>query len=164
MIVSNLLFAVQISWDVLRYTADIGARPTGCQGSREAKLRKRYPPDAHKTSGFLSSPCIIHDVGGRIICWNLPEVLLLDRQVSVRSDICQLLIIRQEHIWAALSVVQPAFLGTIGKIDAPWRINPENFKSKGTCEPLPGNLNFSPAWFQQAHHVSQVSIYCIRFV
>lgn len=80
---AQLLFAVQISWDVLRYTADIGVRPTGCQESLEAKLRKRYPADAHKTSGLLSDPCIIHDLGGRIICWNLPEVLLLDRQVSL---------------------------------------------------------------------------------
>jgi hypothetical protein len=80
---SNLLFAVQISWDVLRYTAEIGARPTGYQEALEAKIRKRYPADAQNMSRLLSNPCIIHDLGGRIICWSLPEVLLLDRQASL---------------------------------------------------------------------------------
>lgn len=59
-----------------------------------------------------------------------------------------------EDVWKALLRVQPAFQGTIGGPKAPWRIHPKNFKDPGECEPLPGNINLSPAWFQQAHDVS----------
>jgi len=54
-----------------------------------------------------------------------------------------------EDVWKALLRVQPAFQGTIGGPKASWRIHPKNFKDPGECEPLPGNINLSPAWFQQ---------------
>lgn len=45
-----------------------------------------------------------------------------------------------------------------------WRTDPQYYKPLGTCQPVPGNINLSPGWFQQAHDVSTpkltVQLFC----
>jgi hypothetical protein len=80
----NSRCAVQLSWDVVEFTTFIGAQPTGFNDAFEARVRERYPPYKENNAHFLAQLGIIHDASGKILCWNLPAVLKVNRQVGLQ--------------------------------------------------------------------------------
>jgi hypothetical protein len=152
---------VQVSWDADRYADALGSRPSGHGEAVEQSILNRYPIDPQHDGSFISDPCIIHDRNGKILFWYLPEALTPDKQVGlfVTSNFFIDLIffffffLKQRYIWNCLLKLKKSFQGTIGGPDSPWRLNPAYFKDPADCLPPPGNINLSPAWFQQGHIV-----------
>jgi hypothetical protein len=148
-----------VSWDADRYAGHLSIRQSGYSRSTEAKLANRYPVDAQHTGRVMSESGIIHDLNGKILLWYLPEVLEASRQVCIRpcgggyfnNPTTQMI------VWRILLTLNKEFAGTIGGPNAPWRVNPANFKDPDVCLPPPGNINLAPAWFQQAHDVREVN-------
>lgn len=68
-------------WDADRYDDAIGIAPTG----RNRKVEDALERDWRKVDGhprIVEDPCIIVDMHGRILAWNLPKVLTERRQVG----------------------------------------------------------------------------------
>ena len=63
----------------------------------------------------------------------------------------------QKLIWKAALEMDAAFTGTISyptpDKPKPWRVDATYYKRPERSKPLPGNINLSPAWFQQGHYV-----------
>lgn len=63
----------------------------------------------------------------------------------------------QRLVWKAACNMDAAFAGTISyptnEKSKPWRTDANNYKTAADSHPLPGNINFSPAWFQQGNYV-----------
>lgn len=77
----------------------------------------------------------------------------------------QILTTIQKQIWKVALEMDPAFSGTIsyprdGKPTPPWRTDARNYRRPEDSKPLPGNINLSPAWFQQGHFVRFDSLAC----
>jgi hypothetical protein len=145
-----------VSWDADRYSDRLGARPTGQKANFKATLQNHYPIDPQNMDRYINEPCVVPDRNGKILFWYLPDALTPERKVfgrQVTPVALEVTVAQQKALWQSLLKLDNQFHGTIGGSKAPWRINPINFKDLGDCLPPPGNINLSPAWFQQAHEV-----------
>jgi hypothetical protein len=147
---------VQVSWDADRYADALGSRPSGQAEAFEQAILKRYPIDPQHKGRFIADPCIIHDRNGKILFWYLPDALTPDERVRLVTGnlFIDSIFFKQIYIWKCLLKLNRAFQGTVGGPESPWRTNSLYFKDPAECLPPPGNINLSPAWFQQAHEVT----------
>jgi hypothetical protein len=147
---------VQVSWDADRYADALGSRPSGQGEAFKRSILKRYPINPDHSGRFIADPCIIHDRNGKILFWYLPDALTPDQKVRflvTGNLLMDSISFKQIYIWNCLLKLNKAFQGTVGGPESPWRTNPLYFKDPADCLPPPGNINLSPAWFQQAHEV-----------
>ena len=56
-------------------------------------------------------------------------------------------------IWKAACDANQSFQGSLSPESSGWWSDPQYFKDPANCMPQPGNINLSPAWFQQAKDV-----------
>lgn len=80
--------AVQLAWDIDRYSDAIGVGNTGQNVNLEAQLKARWPPLLPDATMVLDEPCVLIDQHSRILAWVLPGVLHVDRQVSTFRRHC----------------------------------------------------------------------------
>ena len=128
----------------------------------EERLISRYPVDENYKDLLITEPAIIIDRHGRIVAWYLPGALSNSRQVRLENPITKVTIDfvhRQALIWTAAVNADESFAGSLGADGSSWRSDAGCFKAFGTCSPQPGNINLSPAWFQQARDVCSLCDY-----
>ncbi|KAF8228140.1 hypothetical protein L208DRAFT_1057278, partial [Tricholoma matsutake] len=82
---------------------------------------------------------IVLDMHEQILLWFLPGILSPERQ---------------RILWEAALKMDQSLRGslTLNPTCTKWHSDPQYYKSPGKCQPYPGNINLSPAWFQQAHN------------
>jgi hypothetical protein len=147
---------VPLSWDADRYADMLGSRLTGQSETLEAALDKRYPIDLNNKDRHINIPCVVTDRNGKVLFWYLPDALMPERKVCgivVIPVISRLTPVVQEATWQSLLNLEQYFKGSVGGPNSTWRVNAGNFKDPAECKPVPGNINLSPAWFQQGHEV-----------
>jgi hypothetical protein len=72
----------------------------------------------------------------------------------------------KNRLWKSSLKLDPLFKGMVkAEPGGNWRSDPRFFRCAASCRPLPGSINLSPAWFQQARDVSVYFIqnYLYRF-
>jgi hypothetical protein len=89
----------------------------------------------------ITDPAVIVDIFGRILTWNLPEVLSAGMQ---------------ELMWNDCQVIAPMLLSNLpktgGQRTPSWRF--DHFRTANEWTRLqPGIATFSPAWFAQGNDV-----------
>ncbi|KAH9012162.1 hypothetical protein EDB85DRAFT_2159236 [Lactarius pseudohatsudake] len=140
-LVDAFMNRVKIEWDATRYADKLPKKQERpgmvAADAKEASMRRQYPPRNDSAADIpISRPCIVVDMQGVILAWHLPGIL---------SDS------RQSEMMAATEKLHPLLekrpKGTS------WRLDPGYFPSG--LEGLQGLVNFSPAWFQQAHETVQ---------
>jgi hypothetical protein len=142
-----------VKWDATRYANRLPkkASKAGTKASKkkEASLRRRYAPPLNGET--VSRPCIIVDAHGVILTWYLPGILTEFRQVGLFAlpDSSQKPDAPQNAMLAAREIVRPLLKPP--ESGSSWRDGLEHFYSG---EGPQGSINFSPAWFPQAHDVS----------
>ncbi|KDQ52386.1 hypothetical protein JAAARDRAFT_138761 [Jaapia argillacea MUCL 33604] len=88
-------------------------------------------------------PFIVVDNSGMIIMWQLQSILWEDRQMA---------------LFSAMRILNTQLKGSLKSSmsghGCNWRADTAYFKSaEDCCQVSPGVLNFSPAWFHQAHEI-----------
>jgi len=106
---------------------------------------------------LLTEPSIIVDCYGKILAWYLPLFLRRDSMDSLLS-FYPLPLIRLFTIgyYLASSTGHGSFKGSLTSEQTEWQNHLQYYDAPRTCLPLPGNINLSPAWFQQGHDVHSV--------
>ncbi|KII95853.1 hypothetical protein PLICRDRAFT_170451 [Plicaturopsis crispa FD-325 SS-3] len=132
------LTPIQLSWDVQRYNALLGSKPTGQQQQKEEALGRRYSPPP-VAEGIIQQPATVVDVHGVILLWYLPHVLSAARQEAIIQHTSRLSVLMKNSAKSKAN-------------GRNWRNDPELFSPPAECPNIhPGCINVSPAWFQQAH-------------
>jgi hypothetical protein len=131
-------------------------RPNGFNSAVEDNLEAMFPPLHPPPHPLISEAITIVDNQGIILCWYLPRCLSRGRQVGAFQARCSrqgLTQVPKVIIWNASEELQPFFRG--GKKDGSWRNLDIFYKPQEECmSSSPGQVLFSPGWFEQAHDVS----------
>ncbi|KAF8816368.1 hypothetical protein BYT27DRAFT_7248436 [Phlegmacium glaucopus] len=124
---------VSTNWDVRQYADHVGVKFTGITTDHEEVLQRSFKP-LKKNYHLQIAPCTITDRHGRMMLWYLPNILQLECQESMFRDL--------NMLTGALKFDNKP-LGN-------WRTSPEYYQPvAGSLKA--GNLNISPAWFEQGH-------------
>lgn len=154
-----LIITVKVPWDAVRYADRITPKMTGRNREAELELRMRFKPVSHGEPLVLDKPATLVDSHGVILAWYMPNLISLRKQVSTLNFISQVDLMidpaSQEEIWKTcrhLDCTMPQTIKT--KSGKGWRTDADLFRHPDSCHSsVPGLLDFSPAWFMQAHDV-----------
>ncbi|KAH9476467.1 hypothetical protein JR316_0010379 [Psilocybe cubensis] len=123
-------------WDAEEYLTHLSARCTGQNFTVEARLKDKFSP-VHSALQYQTLPGTVVDSAGNILVWYLPGIL---------SET------RVESVWNSLRDIETMIHKAV-PLATSWRVNDSYFRHEpGWVQP--GNINFSPAWFQQGHETS----------
>jgi hypothetical protein len=145
-----------VPWRVEDYVKMMGDRPSGRNEEFEREMKEEFPPGTEiggpeEMSPVIDQPCTIVDASGNILLWHLPDIV--SKSAEVRGLIGWverfLLTIPKEEWKKSKDVLEDA-LKRQGR-GSTWRNQAHLFKEG--LEGHGGILNWSPAWFQAAHHV-----------
>ncbi|KAG1722599.1 uncharacterized protein EDB91DRAFT_1255995 [Suillus paluster] len=130
---------INMEIDIVWYSEHVGPMNTGQNKEKEERLLHRFPP-GHNTDGpmYLDKPATVLDSLSRMIMWYLPGAFNEEtqKQMVVATQLMESQLQHSLHAEGHSS----------------WRTNEELF-SHGSDQSPPGCINFSPAWFQQAHNL-----------
>ena len=80
---------VQTGWDAARYSDHLSPNITGTNSGVESKLQNMFPPPFPEPV-LVNSPHVIIDKFGIILCWYLPQILSMVRQVGIYLGLFEL--------------------------------------------------------------------------